>query len=69
MENLQQIVAMDVQANGQAQNSINTKEFGSKYQTKREIYLFFTLNCQAYLPRYENVTIYFLRDLVSGAKR
>ena len=55
--------------NQQLSQNITAKEFASKYNSKREVYLFFTLNCQAYLPRYENITIYFLKDLVSGAKR
>ena len=48
---------------------ISAKEFGSKFQSKREVFLLLTLQCQAYLPKYENVTIYFLKDIISGAKR
>lgn len=48
---------------------VSAAEFGAKFQSKREVYLLLTLQCQAYLPRYENITIYFLKDLISGVKR
>ena len=54
-------------ANGN--QNLSAKDFAAKYQSKREVYLFFTLNCQAYLPRYENITIYFLKDIAMGLKR
>ena len=44
-------------------------QFASKYKSKREVYNFLTIDCHAYLPPYENLTIYFLKDLVSGAKK
>ena len=43
--------------------------FASKYKSKREVYNFLTVDCHAYLPPYDNLTIYFLKDLVSGAKK
>jgi len=36
---------------------ISAQQFGAKYQSKREVYMFLTISCKAYLPRYENVTI------------
>ena len=48
---------------------MSAAEFAAKYRSKREIYLFLTLNCLAYLPRYENITIYFLKDLAWGTKK
>ena len=32
-------------------------------------YHFATVECRAYLPAYENVTIYFLKQLVAGKKK
>jgi hypothetical protein len=44
-------------------------EFASKAKSKREIYVFLSINVMAYLPDYETVTIYFLKDLISGKKK
>ena len=43
--------------------------FASKYKSKREVYNFLTIECHAYLPPYDTLTIYFLKDLISGAKK
>ena len=43
--------------------------FASKYKSKREVYNFLTINVKAYLPHYDTITIYYLKDLVSGAKK
>ena len=44
-------------------------EFASKFKSKREVYLMMTLDVGAYLPSYDSVTIYFLKDLISGTKK
>ena len=44
-----------IDSNGKAQ--ISAQEFSAKAKSKREVYLLLTINCKAYLPRYENVTI------------
>ena len=41
----------------------------AKYKSKRECYLFLTVKCGAYLCAYDNVSIYFLKSLLSGAKK
>ena len=51
-----------------AQN-ITAKAFSAKFRTKRECYFFLTLDCKAYLPHESTVTIYFLKDLISGDRR
>ena len=51
-----------------AQN-ITAKAFSAKFRTKRECYHFLTLDCKAYLPHESTVTIYYLKDLISGDKR
>ena len=45
---------------------VNVREFASKYRSKREVFNFLTLDVKAYLPSYDTVTIYFLRDIVMG---
>ena len=48
---------------------MNVQEFASKYESKREVYNFLASAVGAYLAGYENVSIYFLRDIVSGKKK
>ena len=47
---------------------IDANAFGSKYQSKREVYRFLTHDCGAYLPSYETVTIFHMRDIVAGKR-
>ena len=62
---------MDAQINNnlQARQQISAIEFASKYKSKREVYNFLTLEVQAYLPNYDTITIYFLKDLIYGKKK
>ena len=48
---------------------MNVQEFAAKYESKREVYNFLASAVGAYLAGYENVSIYFLRDIVSGKKK
>ena len=48
--------------------SISSKEFAAKYNSKREIYNFLACDVGVYLPPYDNVTVYFLKDLMGGTK-
>ena len=48
---------------------ITEQEFSAKFKSKAEIYFFLTVQCKAYLPRKEHVTMFFLRDLFSGDKK
>ena len=48
---------------------MNAKEFAAKFRSKREVYNFLHIDVKAYLPPYDVLTLYFLRDLVSGAKK
>ena len=45
------------------------KEIGAKYSTKYEIYTFMTVKVGIYLPAHKLVTIYFLKDLMSGRRK
>ena len=42
---------------------ITTAEFGSKYRAKTEVYRFLAFDVGAYLPGFNDVTAWHLRDL------
>ena len=48
---------------------ITAKEFAAKFSTKRECFTFLAIDCKAYLPAYDTITIYFLKDLIAGRKK
>jgi hypothetical protein len=54
---------------GNAKQMILASEFASKAKSKREIFVFLCTNVMAYLPDYDTVTIYYLKDLISGKKK
>ena len=58
-----------INMNPQPNVKINVKEFAAKAQSKREVYSLLTIDCKAYLPKYETITIYYLKDLLSGVKK
>ncbi len=62
---------MDQQINQnlRARQQETATAFASKYKSKREVYNFLAVDVKAYLPAYDTITIYFLKDLVSGAKK
>ena len=43
--------------------------FAAKFRSKREIYTFLTVDAKAYLCNCDNLTIYFLKDVVTGRKK
>ena len=45
---------------------VNAALVAAKYRSKPECYSFLTVKVKAYLPSCDTVTIYFLRDLISG---
>ena len=53
----------------QARVTVSAVAFAAKYRSKRECYNFLAVDANVYLPAYEQVTIYFLKDLVSGVKK
>ena len=65
--------------NGQQNSNINDQQqgrvtvsaaaFAAKYRSKRECYNFLAVDANVFLPAYEQVTIYFLKDLISGTKK
>jgi hypothetical protein len=40
-----------------------------KFRSKNDIYYLLTVDAGAYLPDKDTLTIYFLKELVSGAKK
>ncbi len=52
-----------------AQVRVNAAEFAAKYRSKPECYSFLTVKVKAYLPSVDTVTLYFLRDLISGKSK
>lgn len=48
---------------------ILTKDFATKFRTKGEVYRFLDNDVDAYLPPQECVTIYFLKDLMTGKRK
>mgnify|MGYP002836981962 CR=1 FL=1 len=45
---------------------VNVNTFAAKYKSKREVYTFLTIDGNAYLSAFDTLTVYFLKDLVSG---
>ena len=43
--------------------------WSSKYASKREQFDFLTTKVKAWLSSYDTVTVYFLKDLISGKKK
>ena len=43
--------------------------FASKFASKREVFNFLSVEMHAYLCAHDQVTIYFLRDLMAGKKK
>ena len=48
---------------------ISSKEFAAKYRSKREVYNLLAVDVGYYLPSYEQVSIYFLKDIVAKKKK
>ena len=53
----------------QAREKVNAAMFASKFRSKREVFVFLTVNCKSYLPPNECVTVYFLKDIAMGTKK
>ena len=51
-----------------ANQRIPVQEFAARYQTKKEVYDFLTINCEAYQPPQDTITIWHLRDQATGQK-
>ena len=47
---------------------VNVNEVMEKMASKRDVYNFLTLECEAYLPKVDTVNIFFLKQITRGAK-
>ena len=48
---------------------VSVKEIAAKYSTKIELYKFLAARNNVYLPHHRHVTVYFLKDVMSGKKK
>ena len=48
---------------------VNVKDFSAKYREKHEVYHFASHECGIYVPHYDLVTIWHLRDIVAGRRK
>jgi hypothetical protein len=48
---------------------VDASAFGSKYQSKPEVYRFLTHDNGFYLPKYDAVTIWHMRDIVARKRQ
>jgi hypothetical protein len=44
-------------------------EFSARANSKYEIYQFLSIDAEIYLPKCNHVTIYFLKEVISGEKK
>ena len=51
-----------------AKIDVLASSFSAKFGTKGEIYRFLTTEARVYLPPYQQVNIWHMKDLSSGAK-
>ena len=58
-----------MQLSASKKHSVTATSFSSKFRSKREIYVFLTVDVKAYLCNCDNLTIYFLKDLVMGKRK
>ena len=48
---------------------ITAAQFAAKYNSKREVYRFVSVDCGAYVSSMETMTVWHLRDLAMGKKK
>ena len=58
-----------MQAISTQKRQVTAAAFAAKFRSKREIYVFLTVDVKAYLCNCDNLTIYFLKDLVTGKRK
>jgi hypothetical protein len=47
---------------------VNIHEILEKFQSKKELYNFLALECEAYLPKMDSINIFFLKQVIRGEK-
>ena len=58
-----------MQAKQHQKTAVTAAAFGAKFRSKREIYVFLTVDVKAYLCSCDCLTVYFLKDLVTGKRK
>ena len=48
---------------------VTTAEFNAKYRAKPEVYRFLAFECGIYLPTYNAISIFHLRDIAAGKRK
>ena len=64
-----QIVSQSNVQNPVQYASVNAASFGSKFSSKSEVFRFCVSEAKIYLPSYQTVTIFHLRDLIAGRRK
>ena len=47
---------------------VNVNEILEKMASKRDVYNFLSIECEAYLPKLETINIFFLKQITRGTK-
>ena len=47
---------------------VNVNEILEKMASKRDVYNFLSIECEAYLPKLETINIFFLKQITRGNK-
>ena len=58
-----------VVANNPQLVSVNAASFGAKASSKKEVFRFLVSEGLIYLPPYETVTVFHMRDIVAGKRK
>ena len=48
---------------------VSAMAFAAKFKSKKEVFNFLTIVGKAYLPPFDTISIYHMRDIVSGKKK
>ena len=48
---------------------VNSSEFNQRFSSKQETFRFLATECGIYLDTYETMSIYHLKDIVSGNRK
>ena len=48
--------------------AVNVNQLSAKMKSKKELYNFLLQDCQAYLPPMDSTNVYFLKQIMRGAK-
>ena len=58
-----------INSSQQQMSKVHPAAFGAKFKSKREVWRFFITDAGVYLPSYETVTIWHMRDLIAGKRK